>query len=93
MAQLLLWQQDGDKLIVYLDANEDIYCKSIGKSLTDINRLAIKEVVGKFTHQLAVPTFFWGPIQSMVSGHHQKFLSLMPVSCPLAMELVITDSL
>jgi hypothetical protein len=46
MAQLRQWQQDGDKLIVCLDANEDIYCKSIGKVLTDINGLAMKEVVG-----------------------------------------------
>jgi hypothetical protein len=29
MAQLRRWQQDGDKLIVCLDANEDIYRKSI----------------------------------------------------------------
>ena len=27
MAQLRRWQQDGDKLIVCLDVNEDIYCK------------------------------------------------------------------
>ncbi len=60
MYQLLLWRQDGDKLIVCLDANEDIYCKSIGKALMDINGLAMKEVVGEFTHQCVGATFFRG---------------------------------
>ncbi len=60
MAQLRWWQQDGDKLMVCLDANEDIYRKLIGKALTNINWLAMKEVVSKFTHQLVGPKFFWG---------------------------------
>ncbi len=60
MSQLQQWQQDGDKLIVCLDANEDIYCKLIGKALTDMNGLAMKEVVGEFTCQPVGPTFFWG---------------------------------
>ncbi len=60
MSQLLRWQQDGYKLIVCLDANEDIYCKSIGKALTDINGLAMKEVVDDFTHQRVGATFFRG---------------------------------
>jgi hypothetical protein len=65
MAQLQQWQQDGDKHIVCLDAN--IYHKLFGKALTDINGLAMKEVVGKFTHQPVGPTFFWGskPINSV----------------------------
>ncbi len=49
-----------DKLIVCLDANKDIYRKLIGKALTDINGLAMKEVVGEFTCQLVGPSFFWG---------------------------------
>jgi hypothetical protein len=60
VSQLLRWQQDGDKLIVCLDANEDIYCKSIGKALTDINGLANEEVVGDFKHQRVGATFFRG---------------------------------
>ncbi len=60
MALLKQWQQDGDKLIVCLDANEDIYRKLLGKALTDINGLAMKEVVGKFTCQPVDPTFFQG---------------------------------
>jgi hypothetical protein len=70
MAQLRRWQQDGDKLIVCLDANEDIYPKLIGKALTDINRLAMKEIVGKFTHQLVGLAFFRGskPINGVWSS-------------------------
>jgi hypothetical protein len=60
VSQLQGWQQDGDKLIVCLDANEDIYCKLIRKALPDINGLAMKEVVGNFTHQRMGATFFWG---------------------------------
>ncbi len=60
MAQLRWWQQDGDKFIVCLDANEDIYHKLLGKALTDTNGLAMKEVVGKFTCQPVGPTFFQG---------------------------------
>ena len=34
MAQLARLQQDGDQLVVCLNANENIYKKSLGKSLT-----------------------------------------------------------
>ena len=54
------WREDGDRLIVCLNANEHIYKKSIGKSLTDIKGLAMKEVVGTFTNQPVGPTFFQG---------------------------------
>ncbi len=47
-------------MIVCLDANEDIYKKSLGKSLTDIDKLAMKEVVGEFTGTLVGATFFRG---------------------------------
>ena len=43
------WREQGDKLIVCLDANEDIYRKSLGKTLTSVDGLAMKEVVGEFT--------------------------------------------
>jgi hypothetical protein len=38
-----------DRLIVCLDANEDIYNKLIGKALTDLEGLAMNEVVGAYT--------------------------------------------
>jgi hypothetical protein len=47
-------------LIVCLDANEHIYKKSIGKALTDIEGLAMKEVVGEFTRTPIGSTFFCG---------------------------------
>ncbi len=47
-------------MIVCLDANEHIYKKSIGKALTDIEGLAMKKVVGEFTHTPVDSTFFHG---------------------------------
>jgi hypothetical protein len=58
--QLEKWRAEGDRLIVCLDANEDIYRKSIGKALTSIDGLAMKEVVGDFTGKKVGPTFFRG---------------------------------
>jgi exonuclease III len=58
--QLQRWREDGDRLVVCLDANEDIYKKSLGKSLTDIDGLAMKEVVGEFIQITVGATYFWG---------------------------------
>ena len=60
VAQLRKWREDGDKLIVCLDSNEHIYRKALGKALTDIDGLAMKEVVGKFTGTPIGLTFFRG---------------------------------
>jgi hypothetical protein len=60
VAQLKKWREDGDRLIVCLDVNKHIYKKSIGRTLTDIEGLAMREVVGAFTHQPVGPTFFRG---------------------------------
>ena len=57
VAQLKKWRKEGDHLIVCLDANKHIYKKSIGKALTDIDGLAMREVVGDFTRQPFVPTY------------------------------------
>ncbi len=43
-----------------LDNNEHIYRKAIGKSLTNIEGLAMKEVAGEFTGKKIGTTFFWG---------------------------------
>ncbi len=58
MRQLEKWHLGGDRLIVCLDANEDIYRKSLGKSLTRTDGLNMSEVVGEFTGKRIVPTFF-----------------------------------
>jgi hypothetical protein len=58
--QLQRWRAQGDKLIVCLDANEDVYKKSIGKALTSVNGLVMKEVVGTFTGKQIGPTYLQG---------------------------------
>ena len=58
--QLEQWREAGDRLIVCMDANENIYRKQIGKILTNEEGLAMKEVVGEFTGQKLGATFFRG---------------------------------
>ena len=67
VTQLKKWHEEGNLLIFCLDANKHIYKKSIGKTLTNINGLAMTEVVGDFTHQPVGLTFFQGskPIDGM----------------------------
>jgi hypothetical protein len=60
VGQLKQWREVGDQLIVCLNANKNIYKKLIGKALTDIEGLAMKEVVGEFTRQPVGSTFFQG---------------------------------
>jgi hypothetical protein len=60
VAQLKKWREDGNQLIVCLDVDQHIYKKSIGHTLTDIEGLAMREVVGAFSHQPVGPTFFQG---------------------------------
>jgi hypothetical protein len=60
VAQLKKWKAEGDRLIVCLDANKDIYKKSIGKALMVPDGLSMKEIVGEFTGQKIGPTFFHG---------------------------------
>ena len=59
-ALLSTWRENGDRLVVCLDANEDIYRKSIGKMLTDKDGLAMKETVGEFTGSPIGATYFRG---------------------------------
>jgi hypothetical protein len=60
ISQLRKRHEEGDHLIVCMDANEHIYKKSNGWSLTDHDGLNMQEVVGEFTGTLAGPTFFRG---------------------------------
>ena len=57
---LTRWRSEGNKLIVCLDANENIYRKSLGKALSNSDTLAMKEVVGSFTGKQIGPTHFRG---------------------------------
>ncbi len=58
MKALKQWRQEGGRLIVCMDANKDIYKKSIGKTLTDRDGLNMVEAVGEFTGKKIGPTFF-----------------------------------
>jgi hypothetical protein len=60
VSQLQKWCEEGDRLILCLNANEDTYKKSFGKVLTNINDLAIKKVVGEITCTPVGTTFFRG---------------------------------
>ena len=73
IAQLKKWQEEGDRLIACLDTNEHIYNKLIGKALTDIEGLVMKEVVGEITHQPTGTTYFRGsmPINRWSMGNLQ----------------------
>lgn len=57
---LTRWREEGNRLIVCLDANENIYRKSLGKALTNADGLNMQEVVGKFTGKQVGPTYFRG---------------------------------
>ena len=58
--QLKKWREDGDRLVVCMDANEDIYRKAIGKAMTDPNGLNMKEAIQAFTGKKLGATFFRG---------------------------------
>jgi hypothetical protein len=60
ISQLLKWRKEGDCLVVCMDANEHIYKKSIGRSLTDHEGLNMREVVGDFMGTKLGSTFFRG---------------------------------
>ncbi len=52
----------GDRIIVCLNANEDIYKKEIRKVLSEEGALAMKEVVGSYTGKKIGLTFFRGQL-------------------------------
>ena len=60
IALLTKWREGGDRIIVCLDANENIYSKRIGKALTEVDGLAMKEVVGEYTGEKLGATHFRG---------------------------------
>jgi hypothetical protein len=54
------WRKDGERLILCLDANENIYRGDLGQRLTDRDGLGMKEVVGEFTAIQLGATYFRG---------------------------------
>jgi hypothetical protein len=71
IAQLKRWKDNGNCLVVCLDANENIYRKSIGRLLTDLDGLNMSEVVGDFMGRKLGPAFFRGskPIDGVWATH------------------------
>ena len=60
LAQLRKWREQGDRLIVCMDVNEDIYRNSIGKYITMSEDLQMIEAVGNYTGKKIGATFFRG---------------------------------
>jgi len=54
------WRTAGDRLVVCLDANKNIYTQAIGKMLTDPEVLGMIEAVGSYTGKKIGPTYFRG---------------------------------
>jgi hypothetical protein len=59
---LKIWREAGDRIIVCLDANKNIYSKAIGKALSEEGGLEMKEVVGEYTGKKIGPTHFQGQL-------------------------------
>ncbi len=58
LVQLTRWREEGDCLIVCMDANKDVYRKSIGQSLTNLEGLNMQEAIGNLpVKRLALPSF------------------------------------
>jgi len=57
---LKTWRAVGDKLIVCLDANENIYTQALRKLFTDPGGLGMIEAVGRYTGKKIGPTHFRG---------------------------------
>jgi hypothetical protein len=58
--QMKQWRTDGKQLILCLDANENIYRDELGRRLTELDGLGMKEVVGDFTARQLGATYFHG---------------------------------
>ncbi len=60
------WRAAGDRLIVCLDTNQNIYTQALGKLLTDSEGLGMIEAVGRYKGEKIGPTHFWG--QLLIDG-------------------------
>jgi hypothetical protein len=52
----------GDRLIVCLDTNKNIYMQALGKMLTNPKGLGMIEAVGSYTGKKIGHTYFWGQL-------------------------------
>jgi len=58
--QMKQWRKDGERLILCLNSNENIYRGELGRRLTELDGLGMKEVVGEFTARQLGATYFGG---------------------------------
>ncbi len=58
--QMKQWRAAGKHLVLYLDANENIYRAELGWQLTDLHNLGMKEEVGDFMGRQQGATFLRG---------------------------------
>ena len=98
LRQLTQWRNAGDRLIVCLDTNENIYTKSIGKALTSHTGLDMREVVGEFTGKQLGATFFRGskPIDGIWATKDVRVVGARVMPCGFGIgdhRLVIIDFL
>ena len=56
----MAWRRQGDRLIVCIDANEDISKKNIGKTLDGNKELGMSKAGGDFTGKKVGAMFFRG---------------------------------
>jgi hypothetical protein len=83
LQQMKQWQPAGERLVLCLDANENIFRAKLGWQLTDLHSLGMKEVVGEFTGRQLGATFFRGsePIDAIwvTSDLEVAHACIMPV--------------
>jgi hypothetical protein len=60
LCQMTQWRKEGKHLILCLDANENIYRGKLGRGLTKLDGLGMREVVGEFTAWQLGATHFCG---------------------------------
>jgi hypothetical protein len=56
------WHRKGEQLILCLDANENIHKGELGRELTDLHGLGMKDVVGEFSARKLGATYFQGSV-------------------------------
>jgi hypothetical protein len=54
------WRKEGKRLILCVNANKNIYQGELGRQLTDLDGLGMKEVLGEFTEKQLEATYFQG---------------------------------
>jgi hypothetical protein len=92
LSLLQSWKTSGKRIVVMLDANEDIYRGMIGRTLTKSNGLDLVETVGHASHAKLTATHFRGsrPIDAVWTSRDLEISNA--ALCQLDTASVITDS-